>query len=955
MKNIVFQSLLMVLVSLSSAFAANVQLQTDTFTLQFAADGKPSSLIVTDSGQQLLNQASPGDGFYITNSADARIRLTTLEHDDDTLIATSDNGTQQVVFSVIQQDQYLRFVIERLKGFPTNSGFVLAFNMNVGTDIKVFSTDYMTDEYNREDSVAVKWNYLWNRNAANPLGSFALYHADDDDTEDDILIKIWAREGLPHPRINGEWTYNKAKDWIATWQEMFADQSQFILEAESPEDLYDGVKYAEMLDAAQIYIFTNTWRGAFWPTTQSFCHLRPEVFPGGVQDLRAYSDHLLDKGIYLKFHFLSGSIGRSDPDYIARNPDRRLASWGGGTIAGPVGADDTTILFNPEPSVELPSKLGRGGGNFTLTPPLLNSVNGFNNIRIENEIILVGNFEETDTGVWKFTDCRRGMYTTEAAAHAAGADVAGLIDTYGQNFIPDNDSTMLEELGKSYADLCNDGGVYNVEFDGFENNAYNGRWGSEKFAAMVYKHLDHPCTSGGSAGRPPDCWIEYKLNSTKRLMDGFRFNVHSSYRAPLFIDSPAREATNLLECHYELSQGAAAGAPGLGLSKPQPMFGLTIDELTTHGLSDKIAETVKNWKNAAQYMTPEQCKTIRNSLNRLKKRLPDASNDPQSALVHWLDKVNDTTYTIKPLKVLTRRQGDIQWHSWQEHGPIQPKQFIKPGDELELENPYAPQELQFVIRVLAAAEYGSANNYSLQPDADILTNRRDTEITQIGTGLSLSQDNRGNDDLRNPGNLPQWSRASIDMTHHRSIGMYVTGDNSNAVLVFQIPRGDYVVPINFTGRKYIEIPHGQAAWANGFWGWRIGTHHGNYENVGRFNVGLGLVPATTTVSVTVEGIKALEEIPTMLVNPVITTATGSLTIHGEIETSWYLEYRGGDTATVYDKNWTEIKQLKVTATNYIMPQGYSTITVTSDAGEPVPWLATQFITEGAPMIVTQND
>ncbi|MBL7106935.1 MAG: hypothetical protein ISS77_04955, partial [Phycisphaerae bacterium] len=419
MKNRIFLSLVFLTFLLSPAFAANVQLKTQTFTLQFAADGKPSSLKLNANGQQLLNQASPGDGFYITNIANAKMSLSNLELKNDKLIATSGNGTQQVVFAVVQQDQYLRFVIEKLKGFPTNSGFILAFQMNVEPDIKVFATDYMTNVSNNRNSVAVKWDYIWNRDKSNPLGSFALYHAKNPDTEDDIFLRIWANEGMPHPKVEGEWTYKRAKDWIAKWQEMYADQSQFVLEAENPEDLYEGVKYAEMADAKQIYIFTNTWRGGFWPTTQSFCYLRKEVFPEGVKDLRKFSDHLLSKGIYLKFHFLSGSIGKSDPDYIAKNPDRRLASWGSGKLAKPVSADDKTILFKPNPGTELPCNTR---GNFPRILPVLGGNNGFNNVRIENEIIYVGNFEDTDTETWKLTNCGRGMYTTDAASHSTDAE-----------------------------------------------------------------------------------------------------------------------------------------------------------------------------------------------------------------------------------------------------------------------------------------------------------------------------------------------------------------------------------------------------------------------------------------------------------------------------------------------------------------------------------------------------
>ena len=941
-----------VLLCNSLIFAENVEFKTKTFILKFASDGKPSSFKLKAGGQELLNQGSPGDGFIITNIANAKIRLSNLKLENDKLIATSGNGTQQVVFSVIQQEQYLRFVIEKLKGFPTNSGFILAFKMNVESKVKVFATDYMTDEKNNRNSVTVKWNYLWNRNKANPLGSFALYYAKDNDTEDDIILKIWANEGLPHPKVEGEWTYKKAKSWVEQWQQMYADQSQFILEAENPQDLYAGVEYAEMADAKQIYLFTNTWRGGFWPTTQSFCYLRKEVFPEGVKDLRRFSDFLLSKGIYLKFHFLSGSIGLSDPDYIAKKPDRRLASWGGGKLAKPVSTDDKTIFFKPDPGVELPCKIR---GNFKRMLPVLGGTNGFDNMRLENEIIRVGNFEETDTDTWKLANCRRGMYTTDAASHSTDADMAGLLDTYAQNFIPDNDSTMLEEMAKDYADLCNEGGVYNVEFDGFENNCYNGRWGGEKFASIIYKNLAHPCTSGGSMARAPDCWIEYKLNSTKKLMEGFRFHVHSSYRAPLFIDSLAREATNLLECHYELSHGAAAGAPGLGFSKPQPMFGLTVDELRTHGLSRQIAETVKNWKIAANYMTDQQRKTIKDSSRPADRKVPGSSGERRSPLVYRLDKVDEKTFEIKPVKVLIRREGDINWHSWQEHGPIQPKQFIKPGDELELENTFKPQPVKFVIRVLSATDYDSVANFSLQPEAGKISNLRDTKIKQGGGRLVMSYDNPRRNDFWDADSLPQWTQRSINMTGHRSVGMYVTGDGSNSVLVFQIPGFDYVVPLNFEGRKYIEIPHGKVAWANGYWGWRQGTHRGSYKNVGRFNIGFGHVPSQKKATVTVEGLKALKEIKTALVNPVIGVADGSLKIDGVIESGHYLEYKGGDTATVYDENWNSIKDLAVKKTNYTIGKGWSKVSVTTSQSQPLPWLVVQFMTEGEPTIVPVTD
>lgn len=932
--------------------AGPVTLNTGAFKMEFAADGKPSSFKIKTEDRELLDRSRPGDGFFITNVAEAEIPLTSLTFRNNRLTALSANGTQEVLFRVVQADRYLRFVIERLKGFPTDSGFILAFHMNVTPTVKVFATDYMTSESNGGNNVAVKWNYLWNRREEDPLGSFALYYAPDDDAEDDILLRLWANEGLPHPKIQGVWTYQRAKDWVARWHDMFQDQSQFILEADNLQDLYKGVPYAEAAGVKQIYLFTNTWRGGFWPTDQGHWQLREDVFPNGEEDLRAFSDYLLKKGIWLKLHYLSGSLGFRDPIYLSEKPDRRLASWGGGRLARPIDTDDNTLYFKPDPGVELPGNVDRG--NFYLKPPLLRRVHGFSYMRIDNEIIQAGDFEDTHKQIWRIVNCKRGLFRTRAANHSAGTDMAGLVDTYGQNFLPGNDTTLLAEVARGYAEFCNRCGIYNVEFDGFENNSYEGRWGSEKYASLIYRSLDHPTTSGGSSGRPPDCWMEYKLNSTQRLMEGFRFHVHSSYRAPLILNSPSRPATKLLDAHFELCQGAAVGAPGMGLSKPQPMFGLTVDELETYGLTDQMTHIVRNWKTASQYMTNKQRQKIKESFLPPDMHLPGSSRERRSPFVYRLNRKNETTFEIRPVKVMTRKTGDIMWHSWQEHGPIEPKQFVKPDDQLKLENPFRPQPPEFIIRVLWATDYNAAENLELLPDNVNITNTGDAEIKQQQDTLAIKFQNHRASDQWNLETLPQWTRKPFDMTRHRSLGMSITGDGSHSILLFNIPGCDYVVPIDFTGTRYVEIPHGQAAWADGRWGWRVATHRGSYDRVGRFSLGLAYVPKKTTSTVKVQSPKALNEIDSPLVNPVIHIDDGSLKIVGSIAAGHYLQYQGGHEAIVFDENWNRFKRLPVQIRNYIMPQGWGNISVTADIDKSRPWLEVQFMTRGEPMTVNMD-
>ena len=48
-----------------------------------------------------------------------------------------------------------------------------------------------------------------------------------------------------------------------------------------------------------------------------------------------------------------------------------------------------------------------------------------------------------------------------------------------------------------------------------------------------------------------------------------------------------------------------------------------------------------------------------------------------------------------------------------------------------------------------------------------------------------------------------------------------SGDNSGALLLVQLGNRDYVVTIDFVGRRYVEIPNGEVSWATGAWGWRM--------------------------------------------------------------------------------------------------------------------------------------
>ena len=63
-----------------------------------------------------------------------------------------------------------------------------------------------------------------------------------------------------------------------------------------------------------------------------------------------------------------------------------------------------------------------------------------------------------------------------------------------------------------------------------------------------------------------------------------------------------------------------------------------------------------------------------------------------------------------------------------------------------------------------------------------------------------------------------------------------------ALLLVELGNRDYVVPIDFAGRRYVEIPNGEVTWASSSWGWRMETKSNDYSQVRRANIGVGEIP-----------------------------------------------------------------------------------------------------------------
>jgi hypothetical protein len=960
--------------------------------IAFGPDGSVSSLVLETGGENVVDLKKPGRGFYVTawaNGNTEEIRLAGIRRQGNTLVVSRGDALPRFTFEVRSNPRYLALKLVRAEGLPPNQP-ALRIEIRCRAGVVARGLDYMTSgQFQLRDRMDVKvvegaWKFLWHGNPKDPLGAIALYPAGDPDKEDEALLEVWVNEDLPKPAIKDPWTKERARQWLDECWRLYGDQTMMVIAAQSPEELYAMTDVAERAGVKSVYLHTDTWRGDYWPIAQSHVYVNPKVFPKGLDDLKKYAAHLRQRGMYLCLHTTSGGIGPSDTRRIAGHVTRELASWGAGALEESVTPAATQIRFRPARGTCYPSNLPR---NFT---PVY--------ARLDDEIIQVGAFEDTDRAVWTLKGCIRGVGATKAASHAGGAELVGLISAYGQNFVPDVDSALMEEIAGEFADLANAIGLGRLEYDAAEINGVP-PWGINKYNTLVTRRLDHPVISNNSGGRPAWSNIELWFNRCAALRPPPCTSISS-----FTTETGFRRATPEFEFNTSLAKIITEGlANKLIIQKSQAMFGINQAMLAGHGLSAKFLEDFRLWHAAGRLATKEQRAALKQALDE-----KPAGKLTLIAPHHFIGgfvgagiRETPDAYEVAPVRILARPT-DAPATLGVEAALVSPRQFVKPGQILEFNNPNAPQPLTWTIRVLpevepcvtptqakvtadgptildsyltgvAGANQGAQVKHpldmqpwgkpalvlmtqaSLQPKADEVRNQAYAKYAQDGDGVVVSAENPRDQAFMKEDDLPSWART-VAMPGH-GLSLDVTGDGSGAVLVIQLSAGgvrDYVVKIDFTGKRTIVIPTGEVSWADGNWGRRPGTERFSYGVISGVAMGFGYIPAKASPRVKVENLQLLEDRPSKLINPVVALGAGELQVSGEVESGQYLHYTGGDTAGVYDENWHLLKQLPVTRRDYLMPSGKAPVSVKVAPGAPSPWLETQFFSEGAPIRIPKE-
>lgn len=656
--------------------------------LTFDSSAQPTGLVLGDVS---CLAASPDNGFFLREGEkDNRLVIATTS--GNTLIVSATGGSPRFTFRVDEYARHLSLHLTKVEGVGTNRNFQLRLSLQGKAEIGFKTLDDMISARSNSTTLTMRWDYLW---AVPPEGwlsdgghgSIVLYNgALEGAALDAALAEVWAKESsMPRPAGQASWTETDVLAWVSRYQAKYQDMTEIQMAAGSSEELYrltDTVVIPNKIK--RVYLHTATWRGEYWPNYYSRVQVNTNVFPAGKADLVAYANYLHAHGVQLRLHNVSFGIGKNDPDYIVGHVDRRLASWGKGTLELAVNATATTLLFRPAAGTVLPTEraeLFQTGRR--LYPGYL---------RLDEEIVKIGSINQTQEGAWQLDGCTRGLGGTEAAMHDTGTEMAGLYCSYDKNYIPEYDlgetNSLSDVLAKEYGDFVNDLQLDHLHFDGPEiHQIYP--WTIRELLSRAYRYVDHPVTSS-RVGRSIAANFEQAFSGVKTNLSLSYFALEVGVR----LEKPGSYlATSLLDTHFHAQEGVLLHGRRVQLTVPQSGLGVNQNVLNAHGLSSQVITLFRDW----QLIAPKLATADINYLAANMTKTPGSSHY-QSEDVQVLQK-NGANYVFVPHHVMGRTNGqDAPWSIKQEKGAVARKQAIKAGDTLELNNPKAAQALTFVIR-----------------------------------------------------------------------------------------------------------------------------------------------------------------------------------------------------------------------------------------------------------------
>ncbi|MFV1967491.1 MAG: LamG-like jellyroll fold domain-containing protein, partial [Pirellulaceae bacterium] len=686
-----------------------------------------------------------------------------------------------------------------------------------------------------------------------------------------VLQEVVRNEGLPYSALGGPFARDAADN-----------RGSYVFARVSENNVEPWIDLARRAGISHIHL--SGWQ-------QSLGHYEPrkDLFPHGLDGLKTVADQLHEAGLKVGIHTLTGCISTHDP-WVRPVPDPRLATDGAFALAVDLDEKQVTVLTAEPPG----------------TYPTVWAYSSRGNcVRIDDELLQYSAI--SNESPYGFLHCKRGAFGTKVSPHPKGAPVHHLIARYGC-FIPDEHSTLVDEVADAIANVYNACGMDQIYMDGAE--AMRGWYGIARMRHAIYTRLQRPALVEAS------CWDHHSWPfhsrigawdhpkwGLKRFADDHLAAVEQYRRACLLeaqlgwwvILGPARDWD--MEMPDEIEYLCAKA---LGSDVPLSFQNVAVSGRPPSARQEELLTTIGRHERLrlANYFD-----------ETVKKRLREEREEFR------LSQDVDGVWQFVPTDYLAHKVTGLQdgTNTW------------------SVINRYDAQPVQLRIQALYAAHpYDDEQSLPLADFSD------DNEFTRGGSAAriryslkSVSEPRKEgkssgcitatNDGDSRKGAWARWSKTSepvVNMTPHDAVGVWIHGDGQGELINLQLTNlpeyfrtlDDHYIKVDFNGWRYFELfMRERDAAAYHDYEWPYGAHCVLHRSplvrhvVSKLTMYLNDLPPHQQTTCYISPVMALRTRKVTLHHPTIERGGKRLTFPVDLESGMYIEYASPEDCRLYDE------------------------------------------------------
>ncbi|MGQ9574953.1 MAG: hypothetical protein ACUVUC_06510 [Thermoguttaceae bacterium] len=700
----------------------------------------------------------------------------------------------------------------------------------------------------------------------------------------DVLKQMLQAERATWSPLGGPWALDAPEN-----------RGSYVFATVSENNVDDWIALARKAGLAQIHLIG-------WEQTLGHYEPRKDLFPHGLAGLKSVVDKIHAAGLKAGMHILTGCISPSDP-WVSPLPDPRLAKDATFQLAGAVD-EKATVLQTVEKPGDLDTIWAYGSRG--------------NVLQIGEELIqYTGLSQEPPFG---FTGCRRGAFGTRPAPHETGNAVHHLFVRY-TSFLPDQNSTLVEELAERIAGVFNTCGFDMIYQDGAEGMP--GGWrGVARMREAIFRKIRRPVLVEASSWGYHEWAFHSRIGAwdhpnwgLKRFVD-VHCRANQQYRMAALLPAqlgwwvilgPTRDHPAETPDEFEY-----LCAKALAYDFPSSFQGVSVGPNPPHARQDNYLALLGRY---------ERLRLSGRCPPSIKERLKQPQQDfrlVEAADGSW--EFLPTDYAVH--KITGLEDGSQRW---------------------VVHNRFVPQPVRLRIEALYAAEpYDQAQGPVLAAFTAPGEFATDKAAPGVRHQMTLSAEPRkagqasGRYWAANEKDSRQgaWCLAArrftppVDLENYDALGLWIHGDGKGQLLNFQLTNpqqfwdtfDEHYVKVDFRGWRYFEL-HLRERDADQYadYTWPYAGDYAVYRSplirshTSALNLYYNNLPPNDSVTCYLSPIKALRATKIILANPSVSIGGQRIAFPVALQSGSYLEFDPAAGGKLFDERGALVRELAMPA------------------------------------------